>query len=228
MTALRIGLFALGLAAGLAPSAGFAVDLGLDPYIEYNAGLTIMRNQNLTRANPPGLSGSIRSSAGFNVGGAIGTRFLEHFRTEINVGYRQNQVQRFAIQPGSKDGKGTLSMIHVLANAYAEYDFGLGVIPYFGLGAGYGLVQIDAHNKSKTLQIDSDDNAFLWNAMVGVNVPFSDVTTFSLGYRYLMTEDLNFRARLNTIPPPTNGPVARQVDSEYDAHELVFGIRYSF
>ena len=228
MTALRIGLFALGLAAGLAPSAGFAVDLGLDPYIEYNAGLTLMRNQNLTRANPPGLSGSIRSSAGFNVGGAIGTRFLEHFRTEINVGYRQNEVQRFAIQPGSKDGKGTLSMIHVLANAYAEYDFGLGVIPYFGLGAGYGLVQIDAHNKTNTLQIDSDDNAFLWNAMVGVNVPFSDVTTFSLGYRYLMTEDLNFRARLNTIPPPTNGPVARQVDSEYDAHELVFGIRYSF
>lgn len=227
MTALRIGLFALGLAAGLAPSAGYAVDLGLAPYIEYDAGLTIMRNQNLTRANPPGLSGSVQSDVGFNVGGAIGTRFLEHFRTEINVGYRQNEVRRMAIQPGSKDGKGTTSMIHVLANAYAEYDFDIGVIPYFGLGAGYGLVQIDAHNKADTLQIDSDDNAFLWNAMVGVSVPFSDVTTFSLGYRYLMTEDLNFRARIPATLPAT-GLVARQVDSEYDAHELVFGIRYSF
>ena len=221
MTALRIGLFALGLAAGLAPSAGYAVDLGLDPYIEYNAGLTIMRNQNLTRANPPGLSGSVQSEEGFNVGGAIGTRFLEHFRTEINVGYRQNKTNRIAIQPGNNDGKGKLSMIHVLANAYAEYDFDIGVIPYFGLGAGFGLVQLDSRNKPETLQIDSDDNAFLWNVMVGASVPFSDVTSFSLGYRYLMTEDLNFRARITGIG-------TRQVDSEYDAHEIVFGIRYSF
>ncbi len=228
MTALRIGLFALGLAAGLAPSAGFAVDLGLDPYIEYNAGLTLMRNQNLTRANPPGLSGSIESEPGFNVGGAIGTRFLQHFRTEINVGYRQNDVERIAIQAGNDDGKGTLSMIHVLANTYAEYDFDLGVIPYFGLGVGYGLVEIDAHNKPDTIQIDSDDNAFLWNVMAGVSIPWRNAenperttTAFSLGYRYLQTEDLNFRARITGIG-------ARQVDSEYDAHEIVFGIRYFF
>lgn len=235
MTALRIGLFALGLAAGLAPSAGFAVDLGLDPYIEYDVGLTLMRNQNLTRTNPPGLSGHIESEPGFNVGGAIGTKFLQHFRTEINVGYRQNDVERIGIQPGNKDGKGTLSMIHVLANAYAEYDFDLGVIPYFGLGAGFGQVEIDAHNKSDTLQIDSDDNGFLWNAMVGLTIPWRNAdnperttTAFNIGYRYLMTEDLNFRARINTVPPPVNGPIARQLDSEYDAHEIVFGLRYFF
>ena len=229
MTALRIGMFALGLAACMVPSAGVAVDLGLEPYVEYNAGLTLMRNQNLTRANPPGLSGSVASEAGFNIGGAVGTRFLEHFRTEINVGYRQNEVDKIRLAAGDpSDGKGTLSMIHVLANTYAEYDFEVGVIPYFGLGVGYGMIEIDAHNKANTLQIDSDDNAFIWNAMAGVSVPFSDVTTFSFGYRYLMSEDLNFRARLDTRPPQSGGPSQRQVDSEYDAHELVFGIRYSF
>jgi opacity protein-like surface antigen len=72
-------------------------------------------------------------------------------------------------------------MLHVLANAYAEYDFEVGVIPYFGLGVGYGMIEIDAHNKPDTLQIDADDHAFIWNAMVGASVPFSDVTTFSLG-----------------------------------------------
>lgn len=221
MTAIRFGLFALGLAACLTPSTGRAVDLGLAPYVEYDAGVTFMRNQNLTRANPVGLNGSVQSTTGFNVGGAIGTRFLEHFRTEINVGYRQNKVDHFGIQAGNNDGKGTQSMIHVLFNAYAEYDFDLGVIPYFGLGMGYGQVRIDAHNKNDSLQMDAKDDAFLWNLMTGISVPFSDVTTFSLGYRYMATEDLNFRGDIAGIG-------GRQIDSEYDAHELVFGIRYSF
>lgn len=223
MTVLRLGLFALGLAVGLAPSASRAVDLALDPYVEYDVGVTFMRNQNLTRANPPdgGLSGRVESEPGFNVGGAIGVGFLEHFRTEINVGYRENKVENIHIQAGPSDGNGTLSMIHVLFNTYAEYDFDIGVIPYFGIGAGYGLVELDAGNDANTFQVDSDDNAFLWNVAAGVSVPFSDITTFTLGYRYLATEDLNFRGRIAGIG-------GRQVDSEYDAHELVFGIRYSF
>jgi len=232
MTALRFGLVALGLAVCVAPSTGFAAGLqglGLAPYVEYNVGLTLMRNQNLTRANPPGLSGRVEAEPGFNVGGAVGTRFLEHFRTEINVGYRQNEVEAIRLARGDEsDGKGTISMIHVLANAYAEYDFEVGVIPYFGLGVGYGGIEIDAHNKPETLQIDSDDDAFIWNVMAGVSVPFSDVTTFSFGYRYLASEDLNFRARIDTTPPSPGGPDGRQVDSEYDAHELVLGIRFSF
>lgn len=225
MTALRFGLFALGLAACVAPSTGIAAELDLAPYVEYSAGLTMMRNQNLTRANPIGLSGSIESEPGFNFGGAIGTKFLQHFRTEINVGYRQNDVESIhLVADDESDGRGSMSMIHVLGNAYAEYDFEVGVIPYFGLGVGYGMIEIDAQNSSDTIEIDSDDHAFIWNAMVGASVPFSEVTAFSLGYRYLQSEDLNFRAR--RIGPPVNG--GRQVDSEYDAHELVFGIRYSF
>lgn len=235
MTALRFGLFALGLATCITPSTAFAVDLGLDPYIEYNAGLTLMRNQNLTRANPPGLSGRVESEPGFNVGGAIGTKFLQHFRTEINVGYRRNDVDRIAIQAGNNDGDGRLAMIHVLTNAYAEYDFKIGVIPYFGLGIGYGNIDLDADNKDNTLQINSDDHAFIWNVMAGGSIPIRNpknpersTTVFTFGYRYLQSEDLNFRARIDTVPSGPTGPIARQVDSEYDAHELVFGLRFFF
>jgi opacity protein-like surface antigen len=143
MTALRFGLFALGLAACVTPSTGFAVELDLQPYVEYSAGVSFVPNQNLTRANPIGLSGRVESEPGFNVGGAIGTKFLQHFRTEINVGYRQSEVDAIRLVAGDEsDGKGTISMLHVLANAYAEYDFEVGVIPYFGLGVGYGLVEI--------------------------------------------------------------------------------------
>lgn len=229
MTALRFGLASLGLVAALAPSTALAIDLGLAPYIEYDAGVTFMRNQNVTRANPPagGLSGSIESAPGWNLGGAIGTRFLEHFRIEANVGYRENKVENIAIQAGADEGNGKLSMIHALTNVYAEYDFEVGVVPYFGLGVGWGRVEVDAGNKAGTFDIDSDDHAFLWNVMGGVSVPFSEVTTFSVGYRYLMTEDLNFRSEIQLDPLPA-GRSARQVDSEYDAHELVFGLRYSF
>ncbi len=225
MTALRFGMFALGLAACLTPVQGRAVDLGLAPYIEYNAGVSIIRNQNITRANPIGLSGRVESEPGFNVGGAIGTKFLQHFRTEINVGYRQSEVDAIRLVRGDEsDGKGAISMIHLLGNVYAEYDFELGVIPYFGIGAGWGLIEIDARNTTRTIEIDAGDHAFIWNVMAGASVPFTDVTSFSLGYRYLQSEDLNFRAR--RIGPPVNA--GRQVDSEFDSHEVVFGIRYSF
>jgi opacity protein-like surface antigen len=223
MTALRFGLLALGLAlfAAPRPSAADDLGLGLDPYIEYDVGATFMRNQNVTRDNPDGLNGSVRSHTGFNVGGAIGTRFLEHFRAEVNVGYRENQIENIAIQPGESEGKGRLSMVHVLTNAYAEYDFEVGAIPWFGLGIGYGNVAVDGHNRPDTFQLDSDAHTFLWNVMGGVSVPFSEVTTFSLGYRYMQTEDFKLRARIAGI-----GSV--KVQSEYDAHELLLGVRYSF
>lgn len=223
MTALRFGMFALGLAACLTPSAVRAIDLGLEPYVQYDIGVTFMRNQNLTRANPPagGLSGHVESEPGFNVGAAVGTAFLEHFRAEISGGYHQNQVENIAIRNEDSSGKGHLSLAHLLANVYAEYDLELGVIPYFGLGAGWGMVILNAENQANTFQADSEDHAFLWNVMGGVSYPFSDVTTFSFGYRYLMTEDLNFGATISGIGD-------RQVDSEYDAHELVVGLRYHF
>jgi opacity protein-like surface antigen len=233
MTAIRFGFLALGLAACLAPAASRAVELGLAPYVEYDAGVTFMRNQNLTRANPPigGLSGRVESNTGFNVGGAVGLKFLEHFRTEVNLGYRQNETEKLHIQPGVDDAKGSLSMLSVLFNTYAEYDFDIGVNPYFGLGVGYGRVELDSENKNSSFQVDSVDNAFLWNVMAGVSIPFSDITTFNVGYRYLATDDLNFRAcitgpcaRRNDVRPVPR----RQVDSEYDAHELVLGVRYSF
>lgn len=239
MTALRHGLIALGLAACLAPASGRAEEgseqdsgFGIKPYIQYEAGATFMRNQAVVRHGDANLRGDVHpETAGYDVGGALGARFLEHFRGEVHLGYRNNKIDRAHINSGvanaQKDGSGNVSMLDLLFNAYADYDFELGdfvVSPYFGLGIGYGLARLDAENtKTGDFQVDDTDNAFLWNVMSGVGIPVSDVTTLNIGYRYLMSESLRFSAsKVGALVGK------RQIASEYDAHELVIGLRYSF
>ena len=108
-------------------------------------------------------------------------------------------------------------------NGYAEYDLGVGVIPYIGVGIGYGSAEIDAKNRAGALQlrIEGRDSVFAWNVMVGGSYPVNDVLDLSLGYRYIATEDTHINSGVRNLG-------ARRLDSEFDAHEAVMGLRFNF
>ena len=118
---------------------------------------------------------------------------------------------------------GQISLLAILVNGYAEYDFGIGVIPYFGVGIGYGSAEIDAKNRAGALQlrIEGRDSVFAWNVMTGISVPVNEVLDVSLGYRYIATDDTRINSSVQNLG-------ARRLDSEFDAHEAVMGLRFSF
>jgi opacity protein-like surface antigen len=66
--------------------------------------------------------------------------------------------------------------------------------------------------------------------MAGGSYPINDVLDISLGYRYIATTDPKVNSKL-TNPQPNDPPdekVARRLEAEFDAHEVVVGLRFNF
>ena len=197
-------------------------------YLEYIGGINFVRDQNITGADAPGagLAGSADLATGYVLGGALGARFLEHFRAELAVNYNDTEVDNFTLQGEASTAKGGLSVLAIMANGYVdlEVDLGMGIRlrPYLGAGIGWGEVEFEARNRSGPGQseVSDTDSVFAWNLMAGASVPVSPSVELSLGYRYLATEDLRLDAR--------SAGLIRRVDSEYDAHQLLFGLRLNF
>lgn len=196
------------------------------PYVEYRGGVSFVLNQNLKGADRTGsnLWGRAEIQEGFNVGAAAGGRFLEMFRAEFAIDYRLSDVENVGVVPGDTAADGDLSLLTFMVNGYVDYDLGLGIIPFAGAGIGYGHYRIDTD--SSQIKVSDEDSLFVWNVMVGGTYPVNEVTDLSLGYRYLATEDGTVESKLNPIPPGTDG--RKRLDSEYDAHEVYFGIRFKF
>ncbi len=210
------------------PSSDQSAGLGLDlqPYLEYSLGLSIVRNQNLSGGDPPNpdFSGRIEAAEGVSFGGALGVRIFRQFRAEVALGYQTNEVENQAVRSGETRAEGNLSLFTAMVNGYYDYDLaehGVPLIPFVGVGIGFGQARLDAETRGGGLQVDDDNAVFAWNVMVGVTYPISETTHISLGYRYLATEDVRYKGRV-----PGSG--VRWIDSEYDSHDLRLGLRFNF
>jgi OOP family OmpA-OmpF porin len=210
------------------PSAAADSDL----YVEYSGGASFVPDQRLIGKDLSGrnLSGQAETDTGFNVGGAFGKRFHEHFRAELQLTYRQNEVENFSLQnePDNARGHSYMGLLAVMTNGYVDWDLGIGVIPYVGAGIGWGLLEIDAKNAQGDLKskIEGEDSVFVWSLMLGGSYPINEVLDISLGYRYIATTDGDINARTTSPLPENNG--SRRIEAEYDAHEAVLGLRFNF
>ncbi|MEE8165651.1 MAG: outer membrane beta-barrel protein, partial [Myxococcota bacterium] len=193
-------------------------------YLEYSAGIAIVPYQNLTGAiaSSAGQSGRIEPKPGYTVGAAIGMPFLKLFRAEIALNYRSSDINEMAVQPGARGANGDISLFSAMANGYVDYDLDLGVVPYLGFGVGYGRLKLRADNRDARFAIRDKASVFVWNIMVGGTLPYSDTVDFTAEYRYLASSDFDF----GSLSSATDGTrTDSRFDSEYDAHELVFGMR---
>ena len=196
-------------------------------YLQYVGGVSVVRNQNVDGAGATGvgLSGSADLATGYAIGGAIGVKFLEHFRGELEITYNDADVDNFSLRGEPSTAKGGLSMLAIMANGYVDWDFGIGVTPYLGAGIGWGQAEFSARNRSGPQQseIDDTDSVFVWSVMAGASVPVGKSLEFSLGYRYLASEDLRLSGRIGDDPQQP-----QRFDSEFDVHQVLAGMRLNF
>jgi OOP family OmpA-OmpF porin len=209
-----------------------ADDDGPDLYVEYSGGLTITPNQRIIGNDFSGsnLSGRVESDAGFNVGLAFGKRFFEHFRADIQLTYRENEVSNLSLRRERDNASGHIGLLAIMANGYVDWDLGIGVIPYFGAGMGWGSVEIEAKNRAaRQTQISGRDSVFAWSLMAGGSYPVNEVLDLSLGYRYIATTDPKINSSItDPQPTPPASKRSRRLEAEYDAHEVVVGLRFNF
>jgi len=226
---LLLGLLGASSVLFLAmPSAAADSDL----YVEYSGGASFVPDQDLDGNDFSGrnLSGQYENDTGFNIGAALGKRFYEHFRGELQLTYRNNEVENMSLQnePDNVRSHGEVQLLAIMANGYVDWDLGVGVIPYIGAGIGWGHLWLDAKNGPGTVsaKIDGDDSVFAWSLMTGGSYPVNDVLDVSLGYRYIGTTKAKINSRINSNNPENAG--TRRLEAEYDAHELVLGLRFNF
>lgn len=236
---------AVTLCIPLTPLTAVAADNEL--YLEYSGGATYVPYQRLIGANPApeSFEGRTESDFGFNVGGAIGMRFHENFRADLQLGYHRTEVDRMPIKGQRPPAQGYTALLSVMANGYVDYDLGIGVIPYFGAGIGWGRLEIDAKNQSEfggplQTSVEGRDHVFTWSLMIGGTYPVNDLIDLSFGYKYIATTDADINSTGRDIgfldeglanQPDIAIPTvytSRRIETEYDAHEAVFAIRYKF
>ena len=163
----------------------------------------------------------------FGIGYAAGP-----FRVEaVFLGHR---AEVFDINPDAGSGLpavqygGWLEMGGVMANAYFDFDLSPRLRPYIGGGIGYGYVEA-LYSESNCVfacaledhLVDDSDTVKLWQGMAGISilrrVGLSDIA-FYAGYRYLRSEDMQFRL-VDGTPFEQDG---------LRAHILEMGVRLHF
>jgi opacity protein-like surface antigen len=223
-----LALPSIALAAGDADKTK-AEEIGL--YVEYSGGLTIVRNQNVHSRAYAGVNGHMEFAPGWNANAAFGLRFMKFFRGEAQLGYHNTQVKRMPVPTaigapippgtGATTAQGNLGLFTAMANGYVDLDFGIPFVPYLGAGIGYGVLEVQAKNQATALKINDHTSVFAWNLMAGGYYRVSDSIDVSLGYRYVATTDPKYDGRVRNLGLTT-------LDSEYDAHDVLLGLRFNF
>ncbi len=126
------------------------------------------------------------------VGIGVGYQWTDLLRTDLTYDYAGEY---------DLDGVDDTEAYILLANVYADFNFGSWVTPYIGVGIGYGEVNFD----NEILQDDDEGVAFATHA--GVALGLSSRTNLDLGYSY-RTVDID-------------GP-------DFEDHAFRAGVRFGF
>lgn len=123
---------------------------------------------------------------GWLVGAAVGTRFTDNLRGEIEVSTGSlgiNDVTIDGTGPFAVDG--SASTTYLLGNVWFDIDTGSGFTPYVGAGLGAGFISADASSGAPlnyTTELEGWGLAYQVGA--GVQVDVADGIALDLGYRW--------------------------------------------
>jgi len=195
-------------------------------------GLQSTTGQGITRGG-----GSIQFNAGFVGLGSIGYGFGNGLRLEVEGNYRVNTadtLRGYAIPAGLSAG-GDATQYGVMANILYDFDFGWGINPYLGAGAGYAWLNLDQARLSgggNNLQIDDTQGGFAYQAIVGAAVPIEAVPGLSITgeFRFFSITGLDdFGARLTSAANPQLGTINGKVGVDDPLnYSFLIGARYAF
>jgi len=116
------------------------------------------------------------------------------------------------------DGRGEIETHTYMLNAYYDFDLGLPLTPYLGIGIGNTTFDIN-YRPSGVQIINDESNNLAWQLMVGASYTLNDVTKIHASWRYRDGE--------RPTEPSTLLPARFKLDSD-GTHTLDIGIRYSF
>lgn len=191
--------------AVLGPGQGFA-----QTYASVSGGLALLSDSDLEAAG--GLDGEAEFEAGFTVNGALGYDWrkfaIGSLRTELEIGYRMNDVDELSASGVAQSSDADLSALSGMLNFALDVETGMTVQPYVLAGLGVANLTFE----SDDLDVDEDDTVFAYQLGAGINVPITTSSELFAGYRFFATAEPEFEG----------------TEAEYHSHTLEAGLRTRF
>ena len=167
-------------------------------------------------------------SSGSILGGAIGIR-RGRLRYEVEYTLRNNSAEGIifngnTIDPATVGGR-VLSHSGMFNFALDVFQ-GRAITPYVGAGVGFSFIDSDLSYGALPARLNGEDNAFAYQGFAGLAKRTSRGSELFVEYRYFAAVN----PKLNRFGGPAINGAPQDVIllSEYDTHNILFGLRLNF
>ena len=180
------------------------------PYVTGAVGIGFPADSDFDTATT---SESAELDPGFAAMVSVGHLYGNGFGTEIEFGYRSNDVDRIS----GVAATGDVGILSVMLNGI--YDFGVGRrgTPYIGVGIGVASLDASGISPVSNSRVDDSTTALAYQATAGIAYPVNQHFDIMLSYRYFVVPDAEFGTAAGAA-----------VESDYTSHAVRFGFRYRF
>lgn len=181
MKYLRMKALILAFAV-IIPSVAFATPAASNNPVYFRAGggYSMVTNAKVTNL---GLDNSAKFKGGYSVHGAVGYRFWDMLRMELEGTYMDNKIDSFKIAGVNVLNSGDFEQVALMGNLVLDVAFYEGLYGYIGGGVGalYSDLTFDVGLGSGS---GSDWN-FAYQGIAGLGFDISDSIAVTAGYRII-------------------------------------------
>jgi OmpA-OmpF porin, OOP family len=202
-TAFAAGLFFAAAGAASAQQTG--------PYVGFGLGASFLDD---ARFYNGGTNGKADYDTGW--GGLLsgGYAFDSNWRTELELGYRRNDVGSMS---GGRSDKGNSNAFSLMGNVLYDIRTGTNFTPYVGVGAGYVKYKASGIAPSATTTVNDSSDIFAYQGIAGVSYTLTPSSQLFLDYHYLRGNN-----------PDVTDSAGTHLSTEYRDHLVTIGFRYMF
>lgn len=209
----------LGLVATAAMSGVAGAGNANGWYLSLEAGANWVDDWNsIATRNAPAVSADATFSTGWAAFGSVGYAFASHWRAELELGYRANELDSTA-PAGLLWDDGDLWEATAMANVI--YDIRLADKLGLALGVGAGADYAELTDQRGGLELSDEDWNLAYQGIAGLNYAIGSRTTAFVNYRYLRVSNPEFDMR---------GQAASAYEFDGDdfaKHTITAGLRYA-
>lgn len=138
-------------------------------------------------------------------------------RFELEYSYRSNDFSKIKASGGSTSASGELVVQSLMISSYAVINTGKTIKPYFGIGGGAALVEVNDLKVSGAKLSNDDDLVPAFQAGLGLEMELSENVRLDLGYRYFYAHN----AKIKEVS-------GNKAKFDYNAHTALAGLVFMF
>ena len=216
-----VSMVAISLVSASATAADVAAsaDTGFKPYVSVFAGASFLNDVN-TIYDFDSTPYTVKTNAGYLLGGAVGVKWNDLLRTEVELSHNRWNANSFNDSGGSfAPASGPISTTYLLGNIWLDIPTQSAFTPYVGGGLGVGWAWADVSFDGNTYGYGSGGSAMAYQLGAGVKFAVNDQFDIDLGYRFKALSSVNF---------PDRDGSGNYNGATLNSHNIQLGLTYHF